>query len=102
MRAKWAPADPRVPPAACAYRLLVFQLVGEAARHWSAGARAGDRAGAAAGLAGPAQRPFTELCCTTGGLLQHLFNRSSMPAGTGVMLHIGRIGGGTPIDNWRW
>ena len=73
--------------------LLVFQLVGEAARLALGLPVPGPVIGLVLLLGWLVLRggPSTELRNTTGGLLQHL-SLLFVPAGTGVMLHIGRIG----------
>lgn len=73
--------------------LLVFQLVGEAARLAFGLPVPGPVIGLVLLLGWLVLRggPSTDLRSTTGGLLQHL-SLLFVPAGTGVMLHVGRIG----------
>jgi len=73
--------------------LLVFQLVGEAARLALGLPVPGPVIGLALLLGWLVLRggPSVDLRTTTGGLLQHL-SLLFVPAGTGVMLHVGRIG----------
>ncbi|MCB1900402.1 CidA/LrgA family protein [Cognatazoarcus halotolerans] len=73
--------------------LLVFQLIGEAARLALGLPVPGPVIGLALLLGWLILRggPSADLRGTTGGLLQHL-SLLFVPAGTGVMLHVGRIG----------